>query len=114
MEPYNLPWGAEIYAQVTAINVVGSSTISEPGSGLIILRAPYPPINFENDASITRMDQIGIKWDKASEEGGTPVIDYQVSLAEVSGSYSVIATGLTETSYTSVGLTAGVTYKLKV
>lgn len=64
---------------MTAINIVGDSPISDPGSGLIILRAPDAPINLQNVPQITQKDQIGIKWEKATEEGGTPVIDYQVS-----------------------------------
>jgi hypothetical protein len=113
-EPFNLPWGSLIYAKVTAINVVGLSDVSDPGSGVQILTRPDPPINLENVPGITQKDQIGISWEKAVLEGGTPVIDYQVSQAEDGGAYSIIQSGLVDTTFTSTGLTAGVTYKFKV
>jgi hypothetical protein len=42
-DPYNLPWGAEIWAQVTAINAYGESLVSEIGNGAVILTYPDPP-----------------------------------------------------------------------
>jgi hypothetical protein len=75
-EPFLHPWGAAIYARVAAINIVGESLMSDQGSGGLILRGPDPPINFQNMPSITNKEQIGIQWEKAPEEGGTPVIDY--------------------------------------
>jgi hypothetical protein len=59
-------------------------------------------------------NQIGLLWEKASVEGGTPVIDYQISYAENSGVYVILASSITVTTYTATDLTAGTTYKFTV
>jgi hypothetical protein len=46
--------------------------------------------------------------------GGTPVIDYSVYYGPAAGGYTTLITGITSTSYTVTGLTAGTTYKFKV
>ena len=51
---------------------------------------------------------------KGAAEGGTPVLDYHVSIAADGGSYTVLASGLTSLSYVASGLTAGVIYSFKV
>jgi len=48
-DPYNLPWGSEIYAKVTAINIYGESLSSSEGNGAVILTYPDPPINLVED-----------------------------------------------------------------
>ena len=52
-------------------------------------------------------------WAEASENGGTPVLDYRVS-KDVAGTYVVVQSGIMIEQYTVTGLTAGVTYKFKV
>lgn len=49
--PFNLPWGASIFATVTASNIVNPSLTSPPGSGSIILTAPDKPLSLTNVAS---------------------------------------------------------------
>jgi hypothetical protein len=44
VKPYALPYGSGIYAKVSAINIVGSSTYSLEGNGAIILTKPDSPI----------------------------------------------------------------------
>jgi hypothetical protein len=39
-QPFNLPWGASVWAKVKAVNIIGESTFSEPGNGSIILVVP--------------------------------------------------------------------------
>ncbi len=41
--PFNLPWGASVYATILATNIVGTSDASTPGSGGIILTNPDAP-----------------------------------------------------------------------
>ena len=41
--PFNINWGGSIYAQVQAINYVGSSAFSTAGNGAIILTSPSAP-----------------------------------------------------------------------
>ena len=43
ISPYNLPWGASIYATVIASNLVGSSITSSSGRGAIITTNPGEP-----------------------------------------------------------------------
>jgi hypothetical protein len=52
--PYSIDWGQSIYAQVAAINVIGTGEFSEAGNGAVILTNPAPPTNLANIAAITR------------------------------------------------------------
>jgi hypothetical protein len=38
--PFNLPWGANVYAKLIATNVKGDSLLSDGGFGGVILRQP--------------------------------------------------------------------------
>lgn len=40
--------------------------------------------------------------------------DYRVSIAEQGNSFSILASGITDTAYTATGLTFGITYVFKV
>lgn len=57
---------------------------------------------------------LGFTWKNDDFTGGTPIIDYRVSMAELGGSYTVVATSLTTAAYTAVGLTPGKTYEFRV
>ena len=46
--PFNLAWGASIYAKVQATNLVNSSDISNFGNGAVILTNPSQPTNLVN------------------------------------------------------------------
>ena len=67
-----------------------------------------------NNASVTASGIVGLTWSAVSSDGGSPVIDYQISFKIGSGSYSVLATGIPTTSYTASSLTADVVYTFKV
>ena len=41
--PYNLAWGASIYATVIATNIAGSSAASPSGYGAVIVKSPSVP-----------------------------------------------------------------------
>jgi hypothetical protein len=58
--PYSLPWGSEVYARVTAINIYGNSVESVEGNGAIILTQPDAPINAENVPAETTGTTIGL------------------------------------------------------
>ena len=47
-EPYNLEWGSEVYAKVSAKNIYGDSAESEAANGAIIIKEPAAPLNFVN------------------------------------------------------------------
>jgi len=53
---------------------------------------------------------LGFTWKNDIFTGGTSIIDYRVSMAELDGSFTVVAAGLTTAAYTAVGLTPGKTY----
>ena len=52
-QPFSWPWGSSIYAQLSAINVYGTSTTSAVGNGALILTFPDAPLNIANVPSIT-------------------------------------------------------------
>jgi hypothetical protein len=80
VNPYNLAWGSSVYVKITAVNVIGTSPESLEGNGAVILTVPDPPISFENDPTVTSATSIGLTWQEASENGGTPILDYRVSM----------------------------------
>jgi hypothetical protein len=82
VEPYSLPWGSSIYAKVIAINLYGDSLISNEGNGAVIITKPDPPINLAEEYSLRTKSTLGLVWDEAPFIGGTPVLDYQISIAE--------------------------------
>ena len=65
--------------------------------------------------AITSATQIGIAWTTSgTSNGGTPVIDYKISVAKGTGSYSTLETGWLTTSYTAIGLETGKTYSFQI
>ena len=115
MAPYNLAWGDSIFATVIATNAVGSSNASDAGYGAVISTNPNPPSSLKNNAAITSASIVALTWDPPTEIGGTPVIDYRVSWDQETGDYTVIASGITTTSYTTTAtLTPNTVYKFKV
>ncbi len=113
--PYNLAWGASIYATVLATNLIGSSAESAPGNGAFIVTNPDPPISLANNADITSASVIALTWSAPAVNGGTEVIYYRVSWDQGIGTYVVIAYGITTPSYSTTSpLAANVVYKFKV
>jgi hypothetical protein len=56
----------------------------------------------------------GLTWSPGSHDGGLTVDDYRINQKVQGGSYSVVATGVTSTSYTVTDLTIGTTYEFTV
>lgn len=46
---FNLAWGSEVYAKISAVNMYGESELSEEGNGAVIITAPDAPINLMLD-----------------------------------------------------------------
>jgi hypothetical protein len=86
--PYNLGWGQEVYAKISAINIVGESEASLEGNGARVLTSPDKPLNLKNVASQTTSTQIGLTWQEGLSYGGSPVIDYTLTWGEVDGVYT--------------------------
>ena len=82
---------------------------------VLAAKLPDAPINLANVAAVTTAYQVGLTWQEGPYNGGTPVIDYQVSFTEVAtNSYTVFSNGLSTTSETVTGLTPGVAYRFVV
>jgi hypothetical protein len=82
--PYSLQFGDSVIAKVIATNSKGSSTESSTGSGATIITVPDAPISLLEDTSQRTISDLGITWSDGASDGGSPIIDYRVSVA-VSG-----------------------------
>jgi hypothetical protein len=57
----------------------------------------------------------GLLWDEGPQNGGTPIIDYQIDYDKSANDWVTLATGVQLTSYsTTVTLIPGNTYQFKV
>lgn len=92
----------------------GYSTFSNSGNGAIIITTPDAPINLAEDYSQRTKSSLGITWEEAPFNGGAVIIDYRVSIAEQGGEFIVLASGLTDATYTATGLAFSTTYEFKV
>ena len=113
--PYSLAWGSDVYATVVAKNLYGESLESPAGNGDKVITNPDAPVNFSEDQTLRAATSLGLQWEEGTANGGTPVIDYEISYDEASGStYVVLASNILENTYLVEGLTSGLTYKFKV
>ena len=75
-DPYHIAWGSSIKAKISALNLIGSSLVSDVGNGAIILTNPDRPISLANVPAVTTSSQVGLTWSEGVENGGSTVIDY--------------------------------------
>jgi hypothetical protein len=112
--PFSFNWGSSIYAKVVATNIYGDSLESSIGNGAILMTNPDAPINVAETISARTASTITFSWSPGPNNGGDVIIDYRVSYAYESDIYTVVAYGVTQTSYTVTGLTAGYFYKFRI
>ena len=113
--PFNLPWGASVYAKISATNIVGTSDLANAGNGGTILTNPDPPQALANIVETTSASVIAFSWTAGSLNGGSPVVDYRVNWDQGTGSYVVLSNAVTGLSYsTSATLTPNTVYKFKL
>ena len=113
--PFNLTEKDSVNATVIAINQVGNSTVSSVGSGAIIIGVPGAPINLVENQDETTGTQAAFTWSAPSDDGGSPILDYSVEqFYTASGSFSLVASGLTSTSYSLGGLSENTSYKFRI
>lgn len=113
-EPWNLPYGSSVLVRVLATNAYGNSPYSDDGNGAVILKLPDAPVNFiENDA-VSTATIIGVSWSEGADDGGAPILDYQLWYDPGTGTSVILASGITNLFYTESGLTEGTTYTFKV
>jgi hypothetical protein len=75
---------------------------------------PDAPVSLTENTAVRSSTDNGLTWSVGSHDGGLSVIDYRINKKEQGGAYSVIATGVTTTSYTVTSLTLGITYEFTV
>ncbi len=70
----------------------------------------------KNNAAVTASGTVGLTWSFVGFNYGSPIIDYEISYMPVLGTYSILSSGVTTTSYTTTlaTLTADVVYTFKV
>jgi hypothetical protein len=103
--PYSLDWGSSVYAKLIATNVEGSSIESLSGNGAIIITDPTAPSNLIEEYSQRTSTSIGMSW-TAEYDGGAPILDYSISIANNDGNFAIQAV-TTDTFYTATSLTPG-------
>jgi len=64
--------------KVTARNSVGSSDFSAAIS-ILAAKPADAPLTIFNNLSVTNAYQVGITWVAGEYDGGTPILDYQIS-----------------------------------
>lgn len=100
--------------KVTARNSVGDSLMSESIS-IRAARVPDAPINLVNVPGQTTAFQIGLDWEEAPYNGGSPVLDYRISYKTISDTdWIVYKLNHTLTEIIVTSLTPGVQYNFRV
>jgi hypothetical protein len=87
---YGLNWGSSIYVKVIAYNSYGNSLYSDVGNGAVLMTIPSPQVNLAETTSLRATQTIALEWQNGVTDGGTPIVDYQVNFATVTGSFSVL------------------------
>lgn len=111
--PFMLAWGQTVSAKIVATNLYGDSSASPLGTSNIIMTKPDAPILIEDTTQRTPTD-IAVQWQEGVSNGGSPVIDYQLSYDQGFGTFVVVDSALTGTSYLFSGLITGTTYVFKL
>ena len=103
-----------MFAKIIAVNQYGNSDESVAGNGGIIKTTPGAPTNLVEVYAQKSKSTIGLTWFEPVFIGDVAIVDYRVSIAELGQAFSIVASGITETSYLVIDLTFGVTYEFKV
>jgi hypothetical protein len=74
-------YGSGIYAAIVATNSFGSSVMSLDGNGGMLITLPDAPIHLAESIALRDATSISLTWDEGINSGGSPVIDYQISMA---------------------------------
>lgn len=113
-DPFNLPWGTDIYVKVIATNSKGNSRESKPGHGAVITTTPDAPLNLNENFALRTSSSLGLIWDQGVDNGGDVILDYRLWSALQGETYTILASGIVNQFYTVSGLSAGTHYQFKV
>jgi len=100
--------------KVESRNVFGYSLTFSNEVSIRAASVPTPPQSLANNAVVTASGTVGLTWAAPSSNGGSPIIDYQISFKTGTAAFTVLATGVTTTSYTASSLTPDAIYTFKV
>ena len=106
--------GVSYKFKISAINSVGTSTVSNPETTSIPITVTGVVTNIAGAAGDT---QIVLTWDAPSDIGGSAITGYKIEMETGgTGGYNVLVadTTSTATTYTKTDLTNGVSYKFKI
>lgn len=93
---YQLPWASSIWAQVTATNIYGDSTVSEPGNGAVMYFYPDPVVNILENMADRSETTVGLTWEDGADPGGWPVEDYRITITSSDNLYNLVVTNNVE------------------
>ena len=88
--------------------------MSAQGSGATIITRPDPPSQLGEVRKNRTKTSLGLFWSQPTFDGGFPIIDYRVSLAEAGQPYQIAAEAVTSRTYLVTGLTPGLTYNFYI
>jgi hypothetical protein len=112
--PFGYKWGQEIYVEVKAVNRIGESEPTEAHDA-VILSKPDAPFGLYSDSSITDTSKISIAWYNGRSDGGHPIIDYRVSMADSDGLIEILDSDVKTKAYTTTQeILGGHTYRFVV
>jgi hypothetical protein len=60
--PYEILWGEQIYAKIAAINVYGTSTLSDAGTGAVIITYTDAPVSLTENFSERTATSLTLNW----------------------------------------------------
>jgi hypothetical protein len=93
---------------------VGTSSNSAEYS-VIAATVPNPPTSFVRNNLLTTKSQVAFSWTAPTSNGGSVVRDYSIEMDDNNdGSFTLIASGITATSYVQTGLSAGTSYNFRL
>jgi hypothetical protein len=111
---YQLPWGSEVKAKVSAFNSFGGSEFSEVGGGAFIYTNPDAPVGLAEVIANRTPTSISIVWTAGPANGGTEVLDYRLSFDQGSDDFLVLEEVVNSLTFTATSLQAGTIYKFKL
>jgi hypothetical protein len=83
---------------------------------ILAAQIPDNPTDLANVEANTNANSIGLSWSAPVFDGGSALIDYRLWFDDATNgvTFTELASGLTDTSYTATGLTQGLIYQFKV
>jgi len=85
--------------KVESRNAYGYSTSFSNEVSIRAAAVPTAPLSLANNAGVTASGIVGVTWSAPSSDGGSPVIDYQIMYKTGSAAFSILANGITGTSF---------------